>query len=207
MEFSKLAIPFHSLYSRHIMYIDFSARNANLGSDNNAHIWSLRIEIDHTNAHVALCSQKKPDECAKKLYKNTSPMKWKYFLHWRRTFTPNDFQMHQHSLDQSYCNRETSLTKLKNSKSVMIFVVRLSSSPTKISDLIFTIRLTTFWSDPPLCLVMKSWLLYLPVNSYNDLDFTKSCWLNWLFMQDFDHEFRPVYSLIIITWGIGLPGS
>jgi hypothetical protein len=32
------------------------------------------------------------------------------------THTPNDFQMHQQSLDHSYCKRETSLTKLKNSK-------------------------------------------------------------------------------------------
>jgi hypothetical protein len=28
------------------------------------------------------------DKFAKKLYKNTSPMKWKYFLHWRHAFTP-----------------------------------------------------------------------------------------------------------------------
>jgi hypothetical protein len=35
----------------------------------------------------------------------------------------------QHSLDHSYCKRENSLTKLKNSKSVMILVVRLTSSP------------------------------------------------------------------------------
>jgi hypothetical protein len=33
--------------------------------------------------------------------------------------------MHQQSLDHSYCKRETSLTKLKNSQSVMILVVRL----------------------------------------------------------------------------------
>jgi hypothetical protein len=36
------------------------------------------------------------------------------FLHWRHAFTPKDFQMHQQSLDHSYCKRETSLTKLKN---------------------------------------------------------------------------------------------
>jgi hypothetical protein len=29
---------------------------------------------------------------------------------------PKDVQMHQQSLDHPYCNRETSLTKLKNSK-------------------------------------------------------------------------------------------
>jgi hypothetical protein len=37
--------------------------------------------------------------------------------------------MHQQSLDLSYCKRETSPTKLKNSKSVMILVVRITSSP------------------------------------------------------------------------------
>jgi hypothetical protein len=44
-------------------------------------------------------------------------------------YTPNDFQMHQQSLDHLYCKRETALTKLKNYKSVMILVVRLTSSP------------------------------------------------------------------------------
>jgi hypothetical protein len=39
------------------------------------------------------------------------------FLHWRHAFTPKDFQMHQQSLDHSYCKQETSLTKLKNSES------------------------------------------------------------------------------------------
>jgi hypothetical protein len=43
-------------------------------------------------------------------------MKLKYFLHWRHAFTPSDFQMHQQSLDHSYCKRENSLTKLNNSK-------------------------------------------------------------------------------------------
>jgi hypothetical protein len=54
-------------------------------------------------------------------------IKWKKSLHrdsnlLSSAFTPNDFQMHQQSLDHSYCKRETSLTKLKNSKSVMILV-------------------------------------------------------------------------------------
>jgi hypothetical protein len=53
-------------------------------------------------------------------------------LFMRHAFTPNDFQMHQQWLDHSYCKRETSLTKLKNSKSMMIFVVRLVSSPTRV---------------------------------------------------------------------------
>jgi hypothetical protein len=39
--------------------------------------------------------------------------------------TPKDFQMHQQSLDHSYCKRETSWTKIKNSQSVMISVVRI----------------------------------------------------------------------------------
>jgi hypothetical protein len=42
---------------------------------------------------------------------------------------PKDFQMHQQPLDHSYWKRETSLTKLKNYKSVMILVVWLLSSP------------------------------------------------------------------------------
>jgi hypothetical protein len=62
-------------------------------------------------------------------------MKWNTFLHWRHAFTPKDFEMHQQSLDHSYCKRETSLTKLKNYKSVMILVVRFSSSPIQIYHL------------------------------------------------------------------------
>jgi hypothetical protein len=104
---------FTAQHSRHIMCIDFSARNANLGRDNNARIRSLHIEIDHTNAHV---QSKKPRRIRKKTVQ-------------KHAFTPNDFQMHQRSLDHSYCKRETSLTKLKNSKCVMILVPRLSSSP------------------------------------------------------------------------------
>jgi hypothetical protein len=43
---------------------------------------------------------------------------------------PKDFQMHQQSLyNHSYCKRESTLTKLKNSRRVMIFVARLASSP------------------------------------------------------------------------------
>jgi hypothetical protein len=72
-----------------------SARKANLGRDNNARIRSLRIEIDEL---TRMCSQNNLNKFAKKLYKNTSPMKWKYFLHWRHAFTANDFQMHQQSL-------------------------------------------------------------------------------------------------------------
>jgi hypothetical protein len=65
------------------------------------------------------------------------------FLHWRHAFTPKDFQMHQQSLDHSYGKRETSLTKLQNSKSVMILVVRFASSPTQIA---FTrISATDLW--------------------------------------------------------------
>jgi hypothetical protein len=72
------------------------------------------------------------------------------FLHWRHAFTPNDFQMHQQSLDHSYCKRETSLTKLKNSKSVMILVVRLASSPTLQSHIFFWTKLT--WKVVPFTL-------------------------------------------------------
>jgi hypothetical protein len=78
-------------------------------------IRSLRIEIDQL---MRMCSQRWPRKICKKLYKNTSPMKWKYIssLNWRRqAFTPNDFQMHQQSLDHSYCKQETSLTKLSPS--------------------------------------------------------------------------------------------
>jgi hypothetical protein len=61
-----MAIPFHSQHSRHILYIDFSACNAILGRDNIARIRSLRIEIDHTNAHV---QSKKPRRTHKKTTK------------------------------------------------------------------------------------------------------------------------------------------
>jgi hypothetical protein len=47
--------------------------------------------------------------------------------------------MHQQSLDHLYCKQETSLTKLKNSESVMILVVRLvqlSDKQTETSVLI-----------------------------------------------------------------------
>jgi hypothetical protein len=77
---------------------------------------------------MCMCSQNNLDKFARKLYKNTSPMKWKYFLHRRHAFTPNDFQMHQQLLDHSYCKRENSLTKFNNSENVMILVVRLASS-------------------------------------------------------------------------------
>jgi hypothetical protein len=99
----------------------------NLGRDNNARrrIRSLRIEIDEL---TRMRSQNNLDKFARKLYKNTSPMKWKYFLHWRHAFTPNYFQMHW-AVTWSYCKRENSLTKLNNSESVMSLVVRLASSP------------------------------------------------------------------------------
>jgi hypothetical protein len=105
---------------------NFSARKANL-LGNNARIRSLRLEIDEL---TRMGSQNNLDRFAKKLYKNTSPMKWKYFRHWRHAFTPNDFQVHQQSLDHSYCKRENSLTKLNNSEKAMILMVRLASSPT-----------------------------------------------------------------------------
>jgi hypothetical protein len=97
----------------------------------------LRAEGQHGQTTIMLvydelmrmCSQNTLDKFEKKLYKNTSQMKWKYFLHWRHALSPNDFQMHQQSIDHSYCKRENSLTKLNNSETVMILVVRLSSSP------------------------------------------------------------------------------
>jgi hypothetical protein len=52
-------------------------------------------------------------------------MKWKYIFSLKTRIYPNDFQMYQQSLDHSYCKRETSWTKFKNSQSVMILVVRL----------------------------------------------------------------------------------
>jgi hypothetical protein len=61
-------------------------------------------------------------------------MKWKYISSLKTRITPKDFQMPQHSLDHSYSKRETSLTKFKNSKSVMILVVRLTSSPKLITS-------------------------------------------------------------------------
>jgi hypothetical protein len=119
-----MVIPFHSpTFTAHNVHVLLCAQRQ--PGQSNARIRSLRIEIDYTNANV---QWKKPRRIRKiKLYKNTSPMKWKYF-HWRQAFTPNDLQMHQHSLDHSYCKRETPLTKLKNSKSVMILMVRLSST-------------------------------------------------------------------------------
>jgi hypothetical protein len=76
------------------------------------------------------------NNCTKKL------LQWNEntFLHWRHAFTPKDFQVHQQSLDHSYCKRETSLTKLKNSKSVMILVVRLAQ---------LTNRGSPTWKPPP----------------------------------------------------------
>jgi hypothetical protein len=65
-------------------------------------------------------------------FPNASAVTWSLVLQTRNLKThiyPKDFQMHQQSLDHSSCKRETSLTKLKNSKSVMILVARLSSSP------------------------------------------------------------------------------
>jgi hypothetical protein len=58
-------------------------------------------------------------------------MKWKYTSSLKTRIYPQIFPnaSGQQSLDHSYCKRETSLTKLKNSKSVMILVVRLTSSP------------------------------------------------------------------------------
>jgi hypothetical protein len=52
-------------------------------------------------------------------------MKIHFFILDTHAFTTKDFQMHQQSLDHSYCKRETSLTTFKNSQSVMILVVRL----------------------------------------------------------------------------------
>jgi hypothetical protein len=81
-----------------------------------------------------------------KLYKNTSPMKWKYISSLKTCIYPKDFQMHQQSLDHSYCKRETSLTKLKNSKSVMILVVRFDTQK------IFTSKFHNGkWSGGPCC--------------------------------------------------------
>jgi hypothetical protein len=91
------------------------------GRDNNAHIRSLRLEIDGANAHARACA---------KLYKNTSPMKWKYISSLKTHIYPHRFPNASAVTCHSYCKRETSLTKLKNSKSVMILVVRLVSSPT-----------------------------------------------------------------------------
>jgi hypothetical protein len=86
-----------------------------LGRDNNA--CSIRaLHIDWSAKFAKNCTKHFSNEM------NT-------FLHWRQAFTRKDFQMHQQSLDHSYCKRETWLTKLKNSKSMMILVVRLASSP------------------------------------------------------------------------------
>jgi hypothetical protein len=86
---------------------NFSTRKANLGRDNTALltcIRSLRIEIDHANAHVQskITSKNSQKNCTKTL------LQWNEntFLHWRHTFTPKDIQMHQQSLDHSYTANE-----------------------------------------------------------------------------------------------------
>jgi hypothetical protein len=101
-------------HSRHIMYIDYFLETS--------------PRARPTWAETRMCSQNNQTNSQKNCT-HTSPMKWKYFLHWHE-FTPNDFQMHQQSLDHSYCKRENSPTKLNNTESVMIVVARLSSSPT-----------------------------------------------------------------------------
>jgi hypothetical protein len=69
-------------------------------------------------------------------------------IHRRHAFTPKD-QMHQQSLNHSDCKRETSLTKLKNSKSVMILVVRLAQL-TAISWTVVTLEGRNQFTQKPL---------------------------------------------------------
>jgi hypothetical protein len=82
-------------------------------------------------------------------------MKWKYFLHWRHAFTPKDFQMHQQSLDHSYCKRETAWTKFRNSQSVMILVVRLGKLTENSSQNGVQKKVATFSRLPD---ILFSWL-------------------------------------------------
>jgi hypothetical protein len=96
----------HRLLSWH-----FSAHKANLGRDNNARIRSLRIEIDHANVQSKITS-KNSQKTVQKHFSNE--MKIHFFIE-DTHLPPKIFQMHQQSLDHSYCKRETSLTKLKNS--------------------------------------------------------------------------------------------
>jgi hypothetical protein len=70
------------------------------------------------NAHVQSKITSKNSQ--KPVQKHSSNEMKNTFLHWRHAISPKDFQMHQQSLDHSYCKRENSLTKLNNSKSVMI---------------------------------------------------------------------------------------
>jgi hypothetical protein len=53
-------------------------------------------------------------------------MKWKYIEDTH--LPPKISKCIKQSFGHSYCKRETSLTKLKSSKSVMILVVRITSS-------------------------------------------------------------------------------
>jgi hypothetical protein len=103
-------------------------------------VWKVRVP--HSPAHVqSKITSKNSQKNVQKHFSNEmkihffiedthlppkiSKFQWNEntFLHWRHAFTPKDFQMHQQSLDHSYCKRETSLM---NSKSVMILVVRLA---------------------------------------------------------------------------------
>jgi hypothetical protein len=59
-----------------------------MGRDNNARIRSLRIEIDGANAHV---QSKITSKNSQKLYKNTSPMKWKYISSLKTRIYPKRF--------------------------------------------------------------------------------------------------------------------
>jgi hypothetical protein len=79
-------------------------------------------------------------------------MKWKYISSLKTRIYPKDFQMHQQSLDHSYCKWETSLKKFKNSKSVMILVVRLASS------LIWKYRR---WNKHSLCITVTQLFSYI----------------------------------------------
>jgi hypothetical protein len=84
--------------------------NANVGWSTNVHVQSK------------ITSKNSQKNCTKHF---SNEMKIHFFIE----DTHRDFQMHQQSLDYSYCKRVTSLTKLKNSKSVMILVMRLAISP------------------------------------------------------------------------------